>query len=256
MAAASIVTMKETLASWEVLQIVDARSLTEFRQGHIPGAIHLDWREFRDAPTSVGERLFGVSSGLVSADVAKLAERLTQLGLREDLPILVYGGESRWGEEGRIAWNLLYWGAKDVRLLDGGWRAWKAARPVVTRTVAAKKKFIVRLVPERRIDFASVRTASAENKLLVDVRAPSEVRAEKIPRSRHLPDTQLYHADGTYPSRSELALLIPGIEKAEVFYCAGGVRSALAAVLVEARFETIVKNYDGSMWDWQKNTRR
>lgn len=256
MAAASIVTIKDVLVSWSELQIVDARSRDEYRAGHLPGAVHMDWRDFRATKTTLVERLVGVRTGLVSTDERKLATQLSGLGLREDLPILVYGGESRWGEEGRIAWNLLYWGAKDVRLLDGGWRAWTAARPQVPRSVHAKKTFSVRLVPERRSDFLATRTASTQKKMLVDVRTESEVRAGKIPHSRHLLDARLYRADGTFPERDELAALLPNIAEAEAFYCAGGVRSALAAVLVEARFGSIVRNYDGSMWDWEENTRR
>lgn len=256
MATASIVNVKAVLASWPTLQVVDARSLDEYRAGHLPGAVHMDWRDYRASATTLTERLLGARTGLVSSDVKQLAGQLSGLGLREDLPILVYGGESRWGEEGRIAWNLLYWGAQDVRLLDGGWRAWKAARPEVPRTVHAKKGFSVRLVPERRADFLAVQGASAQKKLLVDVRAESEVRAGKIAHSRHFPDARLYRADGTYPERDELAALLPDIGQAEAFYCAGGVRSALAAILVEARFGRSFRNYDGSMWDWEENTRR
>ncbi len=256
MATASIVTMKDVLGSWPSLQVVDARSIDEYRAGHLPGAVHMDWRDYRATATTITERVLGARTGLVSSDVKKLTDQLSGLGLREDLPILVYGGESRWGEEGRIAWNLLYWGAKDVRLLDGGWRAWKLARADVPHTVHAKKAFSVRLVPERRANFLAVQAASAHKKLLVDVRADVEVRTGKIPYSRHLLDARLYRVDGTFPERGELAALLPDIEQAEAFYCAGGVRSALGSILVEARFGRIVRNYDGSMWDWEENTRR
>ncbi len=257
MAGASIVTVKDVLESWEKLQVVDSRSFGEYRAGHVPGAVLMDWRDYRESATTFGQRLLGISDGQVCTDVRKLQTRLSALGLREDLPILVYGGESRWGEEGRIAWNLLYWGAKDVRLLDGGWRAWKKSGPQLSQIVHEKKTFLVRLVPERRMDFDAARTASANKNFIVDVRTSAELRDGKIPNARHLPDARLYRADGTFPIASELAALLPGIDSAEGFYCAGGVRSALAAMLVEARFGKIMRNYDGSMWDWQKkNTRR
>jgi len=35
-----------------------------------------------------------------------------------------------------------------------------------------------------------------------------------------------------------------------VTYCTGGVRSALLAVLLEARLGIVAANYDGSLWEW------
>lgn len=256
LAEASIVTLSEVIRNWESLQVVDARSLDEFRKDHLPGAIHMDWRKFRQVPLSISEQILGPDDGQVLSDAKRLEETLSNLGIREDLPILVYGGKSRWGEEGRIAWNLLYWGAKDVRLLNGGWETWNTVRPRPKRKTHPAKRFSVKLVSERRTDFAGVQHFLAMKKRIIDVRSLSEFRAGKIPTASHFPDERLYKRNGSYPDRNELLAVLPELSSADVFYCAGGVRSALAAILVEARFGTIMRNYDGSMWDWKKKSTR
>ena len=254
MAKISIVNVSDVVRDWATLQIVDSRSLNEYQRDHIPGAIHMDWRDYREETLSIKEQLLGVNSGLVMSDPLKIQTMLTDLGLREDLPILVYGGESRWGEEGRMAWNLLYWGSQDVRLLDGGWKEWQKVRPSLKKSHHPKKKFSVRLVPQRRMNFTEVNESIVHKKLIVDVRNLSEFKDSQIPSALHFPDKMLYRDDGKFPIKQELEKIIPQIGSAEVFYCAGGVRSALAAVLVEARFGRLVRNYDGSMWDWKKKT--
>ena len=251
-AKVSVVSLEEVIRDWDSLQIVDARSESEYQKNHLPGAVRMDWRDYREEALYLKERVLGVSSGQVLSNPQKIETLLTGLGLREDLPILVYGGESRWGEEGRIAWNLLYWGAKDVRLLDGGWRTWEMARPKLKRIHHSKKSFTVKLNPERRIHFRQVKQSTLEKKLIIDVRSDSEFKEQQIPTALHFLDKMLYRADGKFPDKNELEKIIPRIGSAEVFYCAGGVRSALAAVLVEASFGKVVKNYDGSMWDWKK----
>lgn len=252
MAKASIVTLNEVVKDWETLQVVDARSIDEFRKDHIPGAIHMDWRQYRHLPSTVLENVFGPDDGQVLSDPKRLEEVLSQLGIREDLPILVYGGKSRWGEEGRIAWNLLYWGASDVRLLDGGWETWSSKRPKLMKKNHPVKKFSVKLISDRRIDFGGMKQIIAKKRLIIDVRSSSEVRAGKIPNATHFLDELLYKKDGTFPQKNELEAILPELSSAQAFYCAGGVRSALAAILVEARLGVRMKNYDGSMWDWRK----
>src|SRR5262249_37717483 len=46
-------------------------------------------------------------------------------GLDLDRPVVVYGDDLR--ATARIWWILRYWGGNDVRILNGGWQAYKAA---------------------------------------------------------------------------------------------------------------------------------
>jgi len=119
--------------------VIDARHRHEFARGHIPGATWLGWEEWCAPPPPGAARTLaepGYWGGLDRLE--QLAGRLADAGIRDDRLLLVHAdGPHAKGREGRIARMLLYLGAADVRLLDGGWSAWVAAGgPVSTEARA------------------------------------------------------------------------------------------------------------------------
>jgi thiosulfate/3-mercaptopyruvate sulfurtransferase len=258
-AGVSIVGIDEVIREWNTIQVIDARELTSYKKGHLPGAIHMDWREYRNKSLSLKEIVFGIRSGLVLDEPGVISKRLSILRIREDLPILVYGGGGPWGEEGRVAWNLLFWGAKDVRLLDGGWKSWKENKTTLKPVTHPSKIFKVKLDGRRRIKYKELKSALQRNWKIYDVRSAEEFRGKKahgvkggrISSANLFNDSWLYDSNGHYPKAQRLLELIPSLKEAKITYCTGGVRSALAALLIEARFGIAVSNYDGSMWEWQ-----
>lgn len=106
------------------LTVLDARSASDYRAGHIPGAVRIDWTDFRDG--------WG-RTGRLPGNLDDLALRLATFGVDSERPVVVYGDAHRgWGEEGRIVWMLAYLGHPDARLLDGGWSAWLESRQAVS----------------------------------------------------------------------------------------------------------------------------
>lgn len=107
---------------------------------------------------------------------------------------------------------LLYLGHPEVALLDGGFPAWKAENPGRIEKGASRR--------------------------------PPPGDFEPVP----LPDRRI-RLDALRTALAELAgPLRPGAPV--VTYCTGGVRSALLAVLLEARLGVVAANYDGSLWEW------
>lgn len=253
------------------LSILDVRDATAFRAGHLPGARRFDWRDWTEERPGVLGWLFGDPArwgrlrGL-DGPAPDLAASLSALGLDDARPILVVGAGGGWGEEGRCAWSLLAWGARDVRLLDGGYPGWSAGgkRPVETggERPAAPGRFRLAPRPERRILLDEISRALGDPSLvLLDARTPEEYEGERwaaqkrgghLPGARLVPSASLFHPDGGYLDAAELARLVgPLPPDAEIVtYCTGGVRSALLAVLLEARLGWPVRNYDGSLWEW------
>ncbi len=137
--------------------IVDARHEQEFIAGHVPGSVWLNWESFcGDAPSSASNDLYQRGYwGLLSHDTEELvAKKLESFGLFHDRPIVVYAnGPSSKGREGRIAWMLLYYGAKSVCLLDGGWMAWCSEVGHVETAIIepAKGYFDVNIQKDRRV---------------------------------------------------------------------------------------------------------
>jgi thiosulfate/3-mercaptopyruvate sulfurtransferase len=252
-----IVEAAEAAASLPKIVALDARSAKEFASGHVPGARHVDWREWTLEKPGALNALFGNPArwGRVPDAGAALEARLRALGLSNARPVLVVGAPGGWGEEGRVAWNLLYWGAAEVWLLDGGFPAWRAepARPVESGEArkVAPGNFVLDVRPERRIETREMKTAAnAAGASLLDARTPAEFAGETVAgqkRGGHIPYVgaeELERLAGMGPPASK------GSRGRPITYCTGGVRSALLAVLLEARLGVVAANYDGSLWEW------
>lgn len=91
-----------------------------FAAGHVPGArhMHLD----RDLSGPAGP---GTGRHPLPAREA-LAERLAELGLRRDQPVVAYDRNFS-PYAARLWWMLRWLGHAQVAVLDGGWQAWLAA---------------------------------------------------------------------------------------------------------------------------------
>lgn len=261
---ARILTVAELAASLRSVDVLDAREEKEFRAGHVPGSRHADWRDFTLERAGAWNLLTGDPArwGKVAEPDAALEARLRGLGLSNRRTVVVVGSAGGWGEEGRIAWNLLYWGADDVALLDGGFPAWRAAgRAVETGTSKAPVgSFTVALRPARRIELRDLEAAvAARSRPLLDARTPEEFagrtmtgqkRGGHLPGARLVPQKELVLADGRYVDATTLRQLAGEPAGSPVTYCTGGVRSALLAFLIEARLGIVAANYDGSVWEW------
>lgn len=253
--------------------VVDARPLEDFKKGHIPGAQSMPWEAFTLEAPGVVNWLVGDPARWGKVPTPDMVQpRLRAMGLSNARTVVVVGDPKGWGDEGRAAWSLLYWGAADVVLLDGGLPAWQAAgRPLQTGAPVPAKAgdFQVNVVPARRALLEDVRVVSQTRGMLLDVRTPEEFAGEAvpgqkrgghIPYARLVPHVALYNANGSYVDAATLTRLVEGDSalgtgttsrtRAPVTYCTGGVRSALLAVLLEARLGVVAANYDGSMWEW------
>lgn len=259
-----ILTPGQIQASLGQYAIVDARPKDQFEAGHLPGSVSTEWEDWVQQRPGLWNLWFGNPAkwGQVPSPSPRLQKRLRALGLSNGRPILVVGSPQGWGEEGRVAWNFLYWGAEQVVLLDGGYEAWQKNFPKrVERGDASRPRpggFTIRLRPARRIDRQAL-AATLSQRTLLDVRTPEEFAGEKIrgqKRGGHLPNASLvpqrslYAPDGSYLAAPALKKLLPSLTPSPVAYCVGGVRSALLALLVEERLGQVVQNYPGSLWDW------
>jgi thiosulfate/3-mercaptopyruvate sulfurtransferase len=256
------------------MQIVDARTRQEYEAAHIPGAMWMGWEEWCDpapAPSSSILRKPGYWGALRNAPPGWYASVLADVGLRHDQPIAVYadGLRSR-GREGRIAWMLLYLGASDVRLIDGGWQAWQMAGGGIEFGVVSRPqgRFPVRFQESRRrpIDSIAQGWHDAQRALFVDTRSAAEYAGalhDYLPRRGHVPGaalvpfTRLFDEQERYLSRDQyLAELPEAVRTARelVAYCEVGVRAALFALLHEIHTGQVVPVCDGSIVEWAVST--
>ncbi len=228
-----------------------------YDDGHIAGAVKLDWTTDLQDPNSrdvIDRESFG--------------KLLSAKGISNDDTVVLYGGNNNWFAA-YAYWYFKLYGHDDVKLLDGGRKKWeldgreltadKVERPATSYT-AKERDPSLRAYRDEVI-------SSIGTKNLVDVRSPDEFSG-KIAAPAHLPQEQAQgrghvpgavnvpwskaaNEDGTFRSDDELGELYGAAgldgDKATIAYCRIGERSSHTwFVLKELLGHSDVKNYDGS----------
>ena len=102
--------------------------LSAYRQAHIPGAVHLDMEKDLSGPRG----LHGGRHPL--PDPEAFTNRMRVSGVTRDSLVIAYD-DNRLAGAARLWWLLRYFGHSQVRILDGGIKAWLAAGLPVSTTI-------------------------------------------------------------------------------------------------------------------------
>jgi thiosulfate/3-mercaptopyruvate sulfurtransferase len=234
-----------------------------FDQGHIPGAVALNWfhdleeRPHRDiASKTTIERLLGGA------------------GVSPDTTIIVYGDNNNWFAT-YAYWLFRLYGHRDARVMNGGRKKWMdEGRPMTKETAAYGKVQYKAQEPNANIRALRDQVLQSLGRVgrgLVDVRSPREYSGEllapenlpqegaqrggHIPGAANIPWGEAVRPDGTFKSADELKTLYQGRgitpDKEIIAYCRIGERSAHTwFVLTELLGYSKVRNYDGSWTEW------
>jgi thiosulfate/3-mercaptopyruvate sulfurtransferase len=226
----------------------------------IPGAIAVNWQYCCPSQSP--------HQGNLLSDAAVLTQKLRQLGVMDDTPIVVFGDPLKgWGEEGRLVWMLRSLGHPAAVWVDGGYAALgQTGLPTswsFNQTIPAGD-FTVHRTPRWEIQQDELKARLDDPKLvLIDTREQREFqgatpygeqRGGHLPGAIHLYFRELLDAQGNLlPRRTILERLQAfgiDLETAELIsYCTGGVRSGWMTT-VFADLELTAKNYAGSTWEW------
>ena len=106
-----------------------APAAAPYDTGHIPGALWLNHLTLEKGGTVAPYA--APSDQTLIADAA-LQQALGNLGITADTTVVVYG--VNMVVVGRVLWELMYAGVKDVRALNGGYAAWTASGGAVETT--------------------------------------------------------------------------------------------------------------------------
>ncbi len=246
------------------VRLVDAVDPAGYQRAHIPGAVNvfyvdlakLDERKKSGHPLSnaEAERIFG------------------EAGIDNNTQVVVYdGGE---GPSASGVWFVLdFFGHKNVKVLNGGFRKWlKEGRPVTQDVpVVEKKRFLAKEHPAKIITRASVeKSLRAKDAVIVDTRSfneyigkdvrPGASRGGHIPGAVHLEWTKFSDKVNTFKTAEQLekALKQRGIDKNTkvVTYCQTGIgRSTDMALAMRLIGYDNVVEYTGSWEEWSADPR-
>ena len=235
-----------------------------YDQGHIPGAVKIDWVADLNDPV-VRDYL----------DKGRFEKLLAAKGISNDTTVVFYGDKNNWWATYAF-WVFKLFGHKDARILNGGRAKWIAEGREITKEVPSYPAGSY-TAPER--DDKTIRAfrdqvlehIKKSGVALVDVRSPQEFSGERthmpeypqegtlrgghIPTAASIPWAHAVKEDSTFKSPEDLKALYGGKEitpdKDVIAYCRIGERSSHTwFVLTYLLGYPKVRNYDGSWTEW------
>jgi thiosulfate/3-mercaptopyruvate sulfurtransferase len=237
------------------LRLVDMRAPEAYRQGHIPGAVHLEWKALKDPDNEV-----------YVIPPEPFAALMSRLGIGDATTVVAYDDQGGLGPA-RLWWVLDYYGHTKAKVLNGGWNKWiKEKRPVTTEVAAPQPAaFTVRVDPGKICLVEElVANLKQPNVVIVDARSPAEysgfdVRAKRgghIPGAVNIEWTRNVTNDELKTFRPAADLLkmyeAAGVtkDKQVITHCQTGVRAAHTMFTLRLLGYEQVRNYDASWQEW------
>lgn len=240
------------------LVLVDVGDLAQYRQKHIPGALHLDYSELiQPTPPAMG----------LMPTMASMAELLGGLGIARDDHVVAYDAEGG-GKASRLLWTLDVMGHPRFSLLNGGLHAWlEGDFPLESseQQRAPTRYTVAQPNADASVDKTWMLAHLEQGDLtIVDARSREEfdgrdLRARRgghIPGAVHLDWRSLMDPERAprlqKPEDLERMLQQHGISKEDdvVVHCQTHHRSSLTYVALRALGYPRVRAYAGSWSEW------
>lgn len=234
----------------------------QYLSAHVPGAAYVDLDSELAAPAAPGRGRHPMPG------VAVLEAAARRWGVDDGSAVVAYDDIAN--QSAARAWWLLRWGGlRDVRLLDGGLAAWKAAGlPLEPGTVTPRPGDVTLHPGSVEAVDAEGAARLARDGVLLDARAAERYRGEvepidpvagHIPGARSAPTSSNLRPDGTFLDAGELQARFEALgitrDVRVGAYCGSGVSAAheLAALAI-AGFDGAL--YPGSWSEWCADPRR
>jgi thiosulfate/3-mercaptopyruvate sulfurtransferase len=227
--------------------------------GHLPGAVYLNWAEDLSAPPPPSGHPRWMLAG-----PEDFAATMSRLGVGDDTEVVGYDAEG--GHHAARLWlGLRRYGHDRMAVMEGGIQKWVAeGRPLEKGAVSAKPAaFTPRpragVLATKQEVLAAVRSGDP---WLVDVRRDTEFTGEekRAARGGHIPGAvnilwkDALHEDWTLRDPAELEEFYTnagfGPETSTITYCQLGVRAAFTHLVLTALGHDEVRTYDGSWEEW------
>lgn len=263
----SAVDLNEQLKGGRGIRLLDVRYRLDQPDGradhlaaHLPGAVYVDLDTELATLGEPSEGRHPLPSRATLQDAAR------RWGLDDGDPVAIYD-DYRSVAAARAWWLLRAAGVEDVRVLDGGLAAWRAAGlPLEEGEVVPPRGSVTLGEPAGglRIDEAA---SWPEHGVLLDARAPERYRGETepydpipghIPGAVNLPADAVLHGDG-FASPAEIRAAFASVgataDAPLAAYCGSGLNAA-HTVLAGASAGLDVAVYSGSWSEWSNTPGR
>ena len=244
--------------SWH-LPTANRNAKHEYLAEHIPCAQFFDIDDLSDDKSALPHML---------PSTVKFASRMKKMGIGDGARIVVYDTIGIFSAA-RVWWTFRAMGHRDVAVLNGGLKKWKAEGRRLEDGMPPKRSErhysplqnteIIRDLDEMR---ALIAKHSAQ---IVDARPAGRFEGRDpepraglipghIPGAKNVPSQSLLNPDGTLKSRPELAVLFKaaGVDVARpvVTTCGSGVTASMLALALAVLGQSNAAVYDGSWAEW------
>lgn len=237
------------------LKVVAVAPTDAFAEGHVPGAVALDWPEVD---------LVETTGPAIEAWQAAVEAKLTERALLPTDTIVVYDDGTLFAA--RLWWILRQLGQREVRVMNGGLAAWREAGGALEEGLTLPSPAApYRGTPDPALLATVAEVEAALNDpavVLLDARSAEEYAAGHIPGAANVDFTRnaapepprrwkpaaelraMYAAAGVVPERRVIA------------YCTTGVRAAVAVFTLALLGYPDWANYSGSWREWSADPDR
>jgi thiosulfate/3-mercaptopyruvate sulfurtransferase len=232
--------------------VVDTRSFSEYKKGHVPGAVNVDLFQLHWFDTTKrGIKDFNRQTSLL----------LSNIGIEKESTVVFYDNVSGISAA-RGVWLLLYFSHEKVRMLDGGFEKWKKGGYYTEVTSNQLKNLRFKGKPNPKIiaDANEVkRSIGNKHVIIVDARSKDEYDGSQVRAARrgHIPsavniDWTKNIKNSIFKGKEDLSRIYSKIPKdAQIItYCQGGYRAANAFLVLKMLGYKKVKMYLGSWGEW------
>lgn len=255
--------LEENLSNPKVRVIEVSTDPGVYEKGHIPGAVNFRWHtDFVDA----------VNRDIVQRK--RFQDLVRAAGINTDSTVVLYGDKNNWFAAWGV-WIFKTYGAKDVRILNGGRDKWvKEGRALTPAVTAVKKGNFTASVADRKLraflpDVVRIGRKIDRKTKLVDIRSADEfsgkifapagfqelaIRAGHIPTAKNVPWSTAVNSDGSFKSPAQLKKIYAdaGIDGKTpiIVYCRIGERAAHTWFVLSQILGYEVRLYDGSWTEY------
>ncbi|MDZ7853326.1 MAG: sulfurtransferase [Halomonas sp.] len=229
-------------------------------EAHLPGSYHLDldW-DLAGSPGQGGRHPLPTPAAFTAV--------VQGLGITPEQPVVVYDDMGGQLAAARAWWMLACWaGHPDVRVLDGGLKAWLAAGGELQEdgdpeALPAGSDWQPVYRDQSHI---SIDEVLADSALKVDARSRERFRGESEPIdpvAGHIPDAVCRPSadnlagDGHFKSAEELASELPEAESL-IAYCGSGVTACHTILAYAVAGRPLPRLYPGSWSEWIRDPSR
>jgi thiosulfate/3-mercaptopyruvate sulfurtransferase len=235
------------------MKVIALTAVSNFNNGHIPGAAQVDWTDLGLADTS---------DPAIAKWQGAIEQQLTRLGISPSDTVVIYDDGSLYAP--RLWWILDQLGQKDKRILNGGLAAWTQAggqlekgapkvQPAASSYKATPNTAAIATLNEVKADLHN------PNVVLVDARTQAEFVKGHIPGAVNIPFTdnavsgklQVWKTAAELHAMYEAAGVTP--DKTIIPYCSTGVRSAATYFALTLIGYPHVSLYSGSWDEWSSH---